>query len=309
MGYFKDVLFDPLDAVLKEYNVRENEKRDDQHSALWAALMAGTVWYAHGVFSGTFNAAISRSLRSLGAVRRGATFALAVGDLPVVLRGAVATSGYHAQELHKAITALLDAMEPHIADAPTGITFANTVDTITQDLQEQFSESVSSVEGLPPASPVPEDLKLSLRDEMMGDTDLAAKNFTLEELTKLRATVSDNLSSGARPDQLSKVIAAEFGVAQRKARIIADSETSLLVSRFRQRRYQDLGSKSYRWETSHDEKVRPTHGESNNHRILDGRVFEWSSPPVVDSATGRRRHPGEDFGPCRCQPRCILVLK
>lgn len=309
-AYFKEVLFDPLREIVEDAGVRLNEADEKQHRALWVALMAGTIWYADGVFSGTFNAEISKALRALGARRLGVNFALAQGDVPIALRGAIATSLRHGEEVHQAVEKLLVEMQSHLEEEPpTGIDYEKTVDAITEEVQEQFSESVASVAELPAPTPVPEDLKNELRETLTEQTEFAIKDFSLETTQKLRAKVAENLSGGARPDRLAKIIEAEFGVAQRKARIIADAETSILVSRFRQRRFQDLGSKSYIWETSGDEKVRPTHGGSNNHRILNGRTFEWSSPPVVDSASGRRRHPGEDYGPCRCVARAILTLK
>ena len=36
-----------------------------------------------------------------------------------------------------------------------------------------------------------------------------------------------------------------------------------------------------------------------DHRRLDGQTFSWNDPPVVDSKTGQRGHPGMDKY-CRC---------
>lgn len=310
MSYFSDVLLDPLRRVLNESGIRLNEDTSDaDNRAVWAALIAGTLWYADGVFSGRFNAAISKALRAMGARKTSGGFALESSRLPVSIRGAVATSAYRAQRAHHNVETLLGLMLFNILDSRTGIDVGNVVDYVTEDAQEQFRRSVATVKDLPPVTPVPAELKAELGEDLKTQTDLAAKTFVLDQAKKLREQTRANLGDGALPDQLAKIVETAAGVAQRKARTIADAETSLLVSKFRQRRFESVGSKSYRWETSHDEKVRPTHGESNNHRILDGRTFEWSSPPVVDAATGRRRHPGEDFGPCRCVARALLVLK
>ena len=83
---------------------------------------------------------------------------------------------------------------------------------------------------------------------------------------------------------------------------------SVCGGRRREKRYRELGSTEYVWETAGDGKVRPTHGESNDHRSLNGRRFSWDAPPIVDAASGRRCHPGQDFGPCRCVARPILVF-
>lgn len=280
---------------------RENEikERDPRHSAVWDALAAGVIWYAHGVFTGTFDAAISRELRALGARRVGAAFALAIDEVPMVLRGVIGMSVQRSEMLHKAVLATLDAIETNLPQAPTGVQLGDVVDKITDDLQEQLVQSVSSVEGLPAPSQIPPGMPETLRETLATNTDRAIKDFSLEATQQLRAKVQANIAAGGRTDRLAKIIEVEFGVAKRRARFIADQETSLLVSKFREQRYRDLGATEYVWDTSHDEKVR------HDHRELDGKTFSWDNPPITNRATGARNHPGEDFN-CRCVPRAKL---
>lgn len=308
MAYFIEVIFEPLRDLVADAGLRANERRSDDHSALWDALLLGTVWYAAGVFTGKFNAAISRELRAIGARKTALGFYLAAMNLPMGLRGVISLSTARSVGVHKAVLSFLDqAAENQIRTEP-GVVFPKTVDIIVKDLQKQLTGTMSGVKGLPAPSPAPSDLTESLREGLTQGTNRAIKNFSFEATQQLRAKVLQNLRDGGRVDRLAQVIETEFGVSQRKARIIAETETAQLVSGFRRSRYESLGSTEYRWSTSHDEKVRPTHGESNDHRILDNRVFTWASPPVVDSATGRRCHPGDDYGPCRCVARPIFNL-
>lgn len=297
-----------IDFVMNRPALRANERPKNEHSALWDALVAGLVWYSAGVFTGKFNAAISRELRAIGARKIENGFYLEPADLPMVLRGIISLAASKSVALHEAILAQLDQSLVNLPVAEPGITFSKTVDIVVPDLQKQLKRTVSSVEGLPVPSPVPPGLANELREKLSAGAGHAIKNFSLEATQQLRAKVKLNLSDGARTDRLAKVIEVEFGVSKRKARIIAATETSQLVSDFREIRYRSLGSSEYDWSTSGDEKVRPTHGESNNHRVLNGRRFPWASPPVVDSATGRRCHPGQDYGPCRCVARPVFNL-
>lgn len=306
IAFLEQTIFNPLRDVMALPTRVNEEKRHEGHSALWDALLAGIVWYANGLFSGAFDAAISRELRALGARRTGDNFYLAQDQIPIALRGVLAISAARSTAIHESLIAVLNAIEEHIQKAPTGFSFQKEVDNVVSDLQEQLVQSVSSVEGLAPVTPVPMGLSDRLRETVATDLDRAVKHFSVEQTKLLRDRVRKNLSEGGRVDRLSKVIETEFGVSKRKARFLADQETSLMVSRFRETRYRDLGCTEYIWETSHDELVRPTHGESNNHRALDGRKFSWDQPPIVDSATGRRCHPGEDFGPCRCVARPVI---
>lgn len=79
---------------------------------------------------------------------------------------------------------------------------------------------------------------------------------------------------------------------------MARQETSLLTAKYRKLRYTDVGITKYRWSTSHDDRVRKRHKE------LDGQVFDFEAPPIVNEK-GDRKNPGEDFG-CRCQAIPII---
>lgn len=76
-------------------------------------------------------------------------------------------------------------------------------------------------------------------------------------------------------------------------RLIARDQISKSVGGLQQIRQTQLGLKKYRWLSSGDERVRPS------HRANEGLAFEWSVPP---RATG---HPGQDIL-CRCRAQPIL---
>ena len=149
-------------------------------------------------------------------------------------------------------------------------------------------------------------IEATLRKTLVENMEISIKDWASEEIVRLRERVQQNALAGWRPDRLARQIAVERGISARKANFISSQETSLFVSNWREERAKQLGSTRYKWSTSHDARVRPTRpGETNNHRVLNGRVFFWSDPPVVDSATGRKCHPGQDFG-CRCVAMPII---
>lgn len=296
-AFVSETIFEPLLDLLRSENLRVNENKE--HSAVWDALVAGTLWYAAGIFTGRLNAAISRELRAMGARSTAAGFVLPLEEVPIVLRGVISVSAANSRSLHAALLATLDAMQEHIGEAPTGLDFTETVDKITEDLQEQLVQTVSAEASLPPPSEIPESLTQGLDETLTGETERTIKGFSLEQIQSLRAKIRANLQDAGRTDRLVKVIEAEFGVSKRRARFIAENETSRLVSDFRRARYESLGAAEYVWDTSHDERVR------DDHRALDGRKFSWSHPPVADTATGFRGHPGEAAN-CRCVARPVI---
>lgn len=295
--YLLETLFAPVRDALPD--VRENAS-----DPVYSALVAGTLQYSDGLFTGEFNAEISKALRDRGARSRGAGLYLTLSEVPVQWRGAIAQSKRRAKDNHEEVLALLAIIAAALRIAPTGIDLSNTVDRMVGDLQEQFVSSVSS-------GTTPPGLLLGkteeLRAGLVSKVNDEAKKFAADAINDLRKKVQQNLAMGGRLDRLSRLVDSEIGAAQRKARIIAESAVAELVADFTESRLSDIGVYTYVWETMGDHKVRPTHGESNNHRDLNGRTFSFRNPPVVDSATGRRRNPGKDYGPCRCVARGILV--
>lgn len=76
-------------------------------------------------------------------------------------------------------------------------------------------------------------------------------------------------------------------------RRLARDQTSKMVGNLSEIRQTAAGVLEYQWESSRDERVRPTHVANN------GRRFSWAVPPPE---TG---HPGEDIQ-CRCVALPVL---
>jgi SPP1 gp7 family putative phage head morphogenesis protein len=301
LAYLDEVLFAPLQDILENEKVptRENarkEKADREkkgEDVLRDALLAGTVWYAAGVFSGKFNAAISRKLRSLGAIPRAdGTFHLDQGAIPFALRSAVIDAKIRGEMVHREILKTLDTMMDTIPQAATGIDLDDEIARVEADLQKQLEKSAASVEDLD-ITPVPEGVSSEIEESTVSGIDAGIKGFAQREIEEIRRLTQANMAQGARVDRLTKIIESQYNVAKRRAAFIAENETSLAISKFREARYKEIGANSYIWSTSKDERVR------DSHRDLEGKSFSWDSPPVVDTATGRRGHPGQDFN-CRC---------
>ena len=296
-GYLAETIYEPLMGILDSEGLRTNENKE--HSAVWDAIMAGTLWYAAGVFTGVFDATVSRELRAMGAKFTANGFVLPIDEIPISLRGALAMSTSRSRTLHQAIQATLDEMQKNVLIAVTGMLFSDIVDKITEDLQGQLVRTVSAEASLPTLSKTPQGLIEALKEGLTGEMGRAIKQSALEQINHLRAKILDNLQNGGRTDRLAQLIRAHFDVAKRQARFIAEYGTGQLVSDFRKTSYEALGSTEYVWDTSHDEKVRA------DHRALDRRVFSWSHPPIADRATGFRGHPGHAAN-CRCSARPII---
>lgn len=273
--------------------------------AVRAALESGRIHYAEGRFTGRFSAAISKELRAFGATFNSAQayYSIPIGNLPLDLSASIAASIDKARHLHEDVLQTLVQMQQNIPAAPIGLglDLAAAVDRVVIDAGREFLASVAHVDGIGVPAEFTPAMRKQLTEQLTANMELYVKDFTVEMVGDLRQLVEENALRGMRTDRLAKIIEAQFGVTKRKAEFLADQETGLLMARYRQARYEDLGVQEYIWETSNDARVRP------GHRALQGRRFSFSSPPVVDPANGRRCNPGEDYR-CRCVPKAIVNL-
>lgn len=110
---------------------------------------------------------------------------------------------------------------------------------------------------------------------------------------QVQLKIEEGFAAGRRSSSIAKDINERGEVSESRARFIARDQVAKLNGRLVQKRQSDLGLKSYIWRTSGDSRTR------ESHRRLEGQVFRWDDPPVVDEKTGRREHPGGDYN-CRC---------
>ena len=87
--------------------------------------------------------------------------------------------------------------------------------------------------------------------------------------------------------QVRQMFFREFKSSGYNLRRLTRDQTNKAVGQLNLVRQKEVGVEKYRWRTSADERVRPTHNDNN------ARIFFWDQPPPE---TG---HPGEDIQ-CRC---------
>jgi SPP1 gp7 family putative phage head morphogenesis protein len=154
------------------------------------------------------------------------------------------------------------------------------------------------------------DLKFqSLMDKWVADNVALIKTVPQEMLGKMKDIAKQGYLDGATSKTIAKQIQEAYGVDKNHALFIARDQTAKLNAQITQEQQRDAGVSEYIWRTMDDSRVRGTPktgkgGKSlkpptDNHYRLNGTRQKWSEPPIVDSATGRRCHPGEDYQ-CRC---------
>lgn len=117
------------------------------------------------------------------------------------------------------------------------------------------------------------------------------------KVERVKAILDD--APNARVETIRDRLMEEHGVTKRQAALIARDQVLSLNAQVTQKRHEAAGVSRYIWRTSGDGAVRPAHAK------LNGKVFSYDDPPVVDPKSGRRENPGEDYQ-CRCTAEPVI---
>lgn len=293
-------LYVPLMKILGE----PSTKLRNSKSALADALRSGRVTYYRGQFSGRFNASVSKELKGYGAEwdKRTRTFRLPQSSLPQELRALIAASDRQFRAKIADIDKTLSKFLPEeIADK---LQATNIFDTTLWKVQREFEDNVKNITVMPKLS---DSQREKIAAEWNNNMKLWIRDWTAEEIQKLRGEMQRTIFTGNRYESAVKTIQKSYGESQNKAKFLARQETGLLMAKFKETRYTDAGIMEYRWGCvagSAKHPVRPS------HKALEGKIFRWDTPPIttMPGQPVRRNNPGEDYN-CRCFARPIVRVK
>lgn len=299
---WRRTLYVPLMKELGYSQKMLNSKRDE--NALADALRYGRITYYRGQFSGRFNAATSKELKRFGAKwdKRTGTFRLPQSSLPSELRALIAASDRQFRAKIADIDKKLAQILPdEIAEQ---LQSAKLFDTSLWKVDREFRKNVDKITVMPQLT---KEQRQKIADEWGENMKLWVKDWTAEEIVKLRKQMQSTVFTGNRYESAVKTIQKSYGVSQNKAKFLARQETNLLMAKFKETRYIDAGIVEYKWGCvagSKNHPVRPW------HKALEGKVFRFDNPPITTKPGTpiRRNNPGEDYN-CRCFARPIVRVK
>lgn len=284
---FYNVFYAPLLEVVGVPNIRLNAPS----SALRAAIDSGQVQYENGTFSGKFNMRISSELSRFAKFdKRTGKW---TGRPSVDILAASINANAKRARLNAEMKREMDKIEARIGEAIQTLSFGDDLPLFAMD--EEIQKSLYNI-GVAPQ--INERVAEKLRADYTESQRLNIKNWAPEQTERLREMV-ERIQTTSDNSSIRAEIMKEWGTTAAKAKFLARQETSLFFSKLSMQRAGDAGVRRYRWSTSHDIRVR------EGHKELQGTVHAIDDPPIVDSRTGRRAHPGEDYN-CRCAAIWIL---
>lgn len=303
IDFWLELIYYPLVGAIKDdlpQTIKLNAKELPE-TYLKQRLSKGEIVYDGKYFYGALDAKTSKILKSYGAQWDSTkkAFKLTAGKMPVDLKTAVSISAGRLKTVNSNLQMTLNKAENEMPHSLANLDLSKSLNKIIDDLTDQAMTATAAMQV---QFTLTDGMKKKLSEDYTENMKLYIKDWTETHIKDLRDDVEKNSMEGFRYDKLITSIENRYDVTKSKAKFLARQETSLFMSKFRRERFLDSGAVYYRWSTSKDQRVRL------DHKKLDGKIFMFGEPPVVDTSTGRRAEPGEDYG-CRCLAIPIVATK
>lgn len=302
---FRHEIYLPLLKSLSLSSFTLKNSQDD----LLRAIQSGRLTFNRGTFSGRFNSTLTRELRKLGAKwdRKQGTFKVPLSSLSSEVKSAISLSTARFEEKLNRIDEKLSRVVPE--ELASKLKIQKLFDKTLWETEKDFQKSVKGITIAPKLTP---EQARRISAEWENNLQLYIKDFTEKETKELRTQMKETVFAGDRYGSVIKTISDSYGVSMRKAKFLARQETALLMTKYKQTRYQESGIDEYHWyhvTGSPKHPVRPIHKQLGDAKEKDGskKIYRWSDPPIVDSQ-GNRKNPGQDYG-CRCSARPFVRFK
>lgn len=286
--FWIELFYKPILDIIKS----QSDFLVNDNNIIKEALLKGTIQFVDGSFSGNFNSKITKELKRLGANfdKRTGRFNIKATKLPLDIQSMLTISRLKFEKMNNLVLGYVDNIDESIINFSIGeLPLKKDYLDITSDLDKEFNKTTAS---LALNFKMKQNIAENLANNYSENMKLYIKSWTEENILKLREQVYKNTFEGFRAENLIKIIQDNYDVSLNKAKFLARQETSLLTSKFREERYTDAGINEYKW------RMRGFHTRED-HKLLNGKIFTWSNPPITNRKTGERNHPGEDYN-CFC---------
>ena len=126
------------------------------------------------------------------------------------------------------------------------------------------------------------------------------KSIPGQYLDNVRGAVMRSITSGNGLQDLVPYLAQQEGVTERRAKNIALDQTRKAYQAMNNERMKAAGVTSFEWVHSFGGQKPRQH-----HVDMNGNIYRYDDPPVIDPKTGERGLPGQ-LPNCRCTTRPVL---
>lgn len=122
-------------------------------------------------------------------------------------------------------------------------------------------------------------------------------------LEEVQTQVMANMRAGMRPSYIEKALQDQYGVTQRRAKMIARDQTSKIQGEIAEKQQTGAGFEYFQWVDADDERVRTRHRAIDEKVTAYGKgIYRWDNLPLSDKGVPIK--PGSDYQ-CRCIARPV----
>ena len=136
--------------------------------------------------------------------------------------------------------------------------------------------------------------------ERVKDAVALIKTIPAQHFDEIEVMVQESIKNGSGVGDLVEGLQERYKVTESRAKFIAYDQTQKAFQELNRAEMKEIGIPKWQWIHSHGSAhPRPI------HQALDGQVFEWENPPIIDDK-GTRGFPGQ-LPRCGCTQRPVLV--
>jgi len=129
------------------------------------------------------------------------------------------------------------------------------------------------------------------------------KSIPMQYLEQVQGAVLRSITNGQGLADLVPFLEQQKGITLRRAKMIAHDQTRKAYNNISKGRLQAAGLKKFEWLHT---------GGSNHprkeHIAMNGNVYRFDDPPIIDIKTGQRGIPGDAIN-CRCRIKPVIEFE
>lgn len=292
--FFDDLLFNYIESVVDDNNIYNSK-------GIVVALLKGQLKYDKGLFysKNKIPNKLAKEIEAIGGKwsKTAKGYRVKGQKIPMDIMQAIAQVNIHNREKIDKIGKYLDSVQENLDYVTDNLSFDVEVNGIMKNLDVQLKKSLGAIKVIPPAITAFQIKEIS--KNYTNNLNYYIKKWSGSEIIKFREKLQPFILEGYRASSLEDMIAKQKNISKKKAKFLARQETKLLVSEYRKNRFKEMGVTRYIWSTVLDGRERKL------HRELNGQIFSWDNPPIIDERTGERGNPGEAYN-CRCIAKPVI---
>lgn len=266
------------------------------NNALLSAIRRGVIRYSNGKFVGDFNMKTSAELDKFAKYDgRSKTWK---GVPPASISATASIANLKAKSLNEKISGLINDIPARVSAAVDSLKYS--IEKPLAGMNAQASQDLKNIGIVLDVTP---ELSQNIINDYTNNLNIGIVDWSPKRIERLRGVIEKNILSGYNRLELIDQIETEYGVDRNKAKFLARQETTLLTSTVRDSRYQGAGIRKFMWMATGGKQG---DGRTRSlHRLHHGKIYFYSSPPIIDERTGERGTPGKAYG-CRCGAKAEL---